>query len=157
MSEQYYATTLEVPAPPAAVQAAITDVRGWWSEEVEGGADQPGQEFVFHGHDPDNTVEHTSRIRVEAVEPGRLVSWRVLDNHMSFVTDQREWQGTEIRFELEATDSGTTVRFAHIGLVPAYECYDACSSAWSFFITQSLRDLITTGRGAPITPSGVSA
>jgi hypothetical protein len=29
------------------------------------------------------------------------------------------------------------------------ECYDACSPAWEFSIAQSLRNLITTGVGAP--------
>ena len=157
MGEQHYATTIEVAAPPAAVFSAIADVRGWWSQEIEGRADEEGQEFTFHGHDEGNTVEHTSRIRVEQLVPGRLVSWRVLDNHMSFVADQSEWRGSEIRFEVEPTEGGTTVRFAHVGLVPAYECYEACSSAWSYFITQSRRDFVVTGSGAPITPSEVSA
>lgn len=45
----------------------------------------------------------------------------------------------------------TLVRFTHVGLVPASECFDKCSSAWSFYINNSLQRLITTGHGDPNT------
>jgi len=35
------------------------------------------------------------------------------------------------------------------GLVPDYQCFDKCSSAWSFYINDNLRKLITTGKGEP--------
>jgi hypothetical protein len=34
-------------------------------------------------------------------------------------------------------------------LVPAFECYGNCSGAWGFYINDSLRSLITTGKGQP--------
>jgi uncharacterized protein YndB with AHSA1/START domain len=43
----------------------------------------------------------------------------------------------------------TEVRFTQFGLVPAYECYEVCSNAWSSYLTGSLRNLITTGEGQP--------
>jgi hypothetical protein len=36
-----------------------------------------------------------------------------------------------------------------VGLVPAFECFEACSRGWSFFVGESLRQLITTGKGKP--------
>jgi hypothetical protein len=33
-------------------------------------------------------------------------------------------------FEILERDGGAEVHFAHIGLVPRYECYDVCSIAW---------------------------
>lgn len=157
MTEQYFTTSLTVAAPPAAVFAAINDIRGWWSEEVDGQTDAQGEQFTFHGHDEGHTVEHVSLIRVEALVPERLVVWRVLDNKMSFVADQREWLNTEIRFELTPTGTGTELRFAHVGLAPSYECYDVCSNAWSFFIGQSLRDFVESGTGSPIARSEARA
>ena len=43
----------------------------------------------------------------------------------------------------------TEFRFTHVGLVPAIECYGDCSGAWGFYINDSLRSLITTGKGQP--------
>jgi hypothetical protein len=43
----------------------------------------------------------------------------------------------------------TELRFTHVGLVPAFECYGGCSDAWGFYINDSLRSLITTGKGQP--------
>jgi hypothetical protein len=34
-------------------------------------------------------------------------------------------------------------------LVPAFACYGDCSDAWGFYINDSLRSLITTGKGQP--------
>ena len=42
-----------------------------------------------------------------------------------------------------------SVRFAHLGLVPEYECYTACENGWTQYIRLSLLNLITTGKGQP--------
>jgi uncharacterized protein YndB with AHSA1/START domain len=151
MSQQSYTTSITVDAAPNEVFDAINDVRGWWSEEVEGSTDRVGAEFRYRGHDDAETVEHLATIRVDELVPGRRVAWRVLDNYMSFIDDQTEWKDTEIRFEISAEGGRTTVRFTHAGLIPAYECFDVCRDAWTFYVTDSLPRLITTGRGAPIT------
>jgi uncharacterized protein YndB with AHSA1/START domain len=150
MSDQSYTTTFSVDRAPDEVFDAINNVRGWWSEEVEGRTDQVGSEFRYRGHDEANTLEHRSTIRVEELVPGRRIVWRVLDNSMNFIEDPSEWNDTEIRFELSEKDDTTEVRFTHAGLVPEFECFDVCSNAWAFFIGASLRSLITTGEGAPI-------
>ena len=150
MTEQSYTTTVTVDRAPNEVFDAINDVRGWWSEEVEGRTDQVGSQFRYRGHDEANTVEHVATIRVEQLVPGRRIVWRVLDNHFSFTDDQTEWKDTEIRFDISEKDGATEVRFTHAGLVPAYECFDVCSNAWGFYIGDSLRSLITTGEGTPI-------
>jgi uncharacterized protein YndB with AHSA1/START domain len=154
MTEHSYTTTITVDRAPGEVFDAVNDVRGWWSQEVEGSTDRVGAEFRYRGHDDADTVEHLATIRVEELVPGRRVVWRVLDNHLSFVQDQSEWIGTEIRFDIAPVGGATEVRFTHAGLVPAYECFDVCRDAWGFFVGDSLRSLITTGRGAPIPAPG---
>jgi hypothetical protein len=52
-------------------------------------------------------------------------------------------------FEISEKGDETEVRFTHVGLVPAIECYDNCSNAWGFYINGSLRTFITTGKGQP--------
>lgn len=157
MDEASYTTTVTIARPPAEVFDAINDVRGWWSEEVEGDTDRVGAEFAYRGHDDADTVEHRSRIRVEELVAGERVVWRVLDNYMSFIDDQSEWKDTEIRFELSPSATGTELRFTHVGLVPSYECFDVCKDAWGLYIRESLPAFVTTGLGAPIRPSGSPA
>ncbi len=43
----------------------------------------------------------------------------------------------------------TELRFTHAGLAPGVACYDACSGAWRFHVRDSLRRLITKGKGEP--------
>lgn len=138
-----FTATFPVDRTPQEAFEAITNVRGWWSQEVEGVTDQLGGEFDYHYKDV-----HRCTIRVTELVPGRKVAWRVLDNHFNFVEDQAEWKNTEVVFEISEKDDGSEVRFTHVGLVPQYECYDVCSTAWGGYIG-SLRDLITTGEGQP--------
>lgn len=144
MNDHGYTISFSVQRTPDEVYDAINNVRGWWSGAVEGATDQVGAEFTYRVPDI-----HYSKIRVIELVPSEKVVWRVLDNHLSFVDDQSEWIDTEIRFELTEMDGQTEVRFTHIGLVPEFECFDACSSGWSFYIEGSLRNLIITGEGTP--------
>src|SRR6266403_702521 len=63
----------------------------------------------------------------------------------SFTVDQ----SPEEVFEISKKDGKTALRFTHVGLVPAIECYGDCSGAWGFLINESLRSLITAGKGQP--------
>ncbi len=53
----------------------------------------------------------------------------------------------KVVFELSSKDGKTQLQFTQQGLVPEYECYDICKDAWTHFITESLRDLVLTGKG----------
>ncbi len=140
-----YTTTFTVDRTPQDVFDAINDVRGWWSDDIDGRTDVQGEEYTYRSKDI-----HRSQILVTELVPGERVVWRVLDNYMNFVQDQNEWKDTEIRFEITRVGELTQVTFTHIGLVPAYECFDICTNAWGFLINGSLRDLIMTGAGDPI-------
>lgn len=139
-----YTTSFTVREDPSVVLAAVTNVRGWWSEEIEGATAAAGDEFDYHMQDL-----HRCRIRVTEVVPDRKVGWLVLDNHFAFTSDKTEWIGTTVTFEIGEHDGGTEIRFTHEGLVPDYECFDVCVNAWGFYVNTSLRELITTGRGRP--------
>ena len=149
MSQQSYSTVVVVEATPEAAFTAINDVRGWWSEDLEGGTDTIGAAFDFRGNHEGVNV-HRARIEVTELVPGERVAWHVLENHFTFTEDQEEWTGTDIVFELTPSAEGTQIRFRHDGLVAAYECYDVCSNAWAHFLHDSLRGLIETGRGEPM-------
>jgi hypothetical protein len=86
---------------------------------------------------------------VTEVVAGEKVVWTVIKNYFSFTEDKAEWTGTDIVFEIARSGDETVVTFSHVGLVPEYECYNACSDGWRTYINGSLHDLITTGRGRP--------
>jgi uncharacterized protein YndB with AHSA1/START domain len=150
MSDRSFTTTISVTQPPHVALEAIRNVRGWWSEGIEGATGSAGDEFTYRYGD----VHHCT-VRVTDVVPDRKVSWLVLSNYFNFVEDETEWKDTTITFELTEREGGTEVRFTHHGLVPAYECFDACSDGWTFYIASSLRNLIETGEGQPNGPEEV--
>ena len=144
MNNQNYTTTFTVNQSPEKAFAAINNVRGWWSEEIEGSTDKLGTEFKYHFKDI-----HRCKMKITELIPGRKVVWHVLDNYFNFTKDKTEWKGTDIVFDISKKSDKTEVRFTHLGLVPEYECYDACSEGWGFYINTSLRDLIAKGKGLP--------
>ncbi|HEY1650688.1 MAG TPA: hypothetical protein VGG09_02280 [Acidimicrobiales bacterium] len=75
-----------------------------------------------------------------------------MDSSLNFTEDPHEWTGTEVVFEVVPKGNQTEVRFAHVGLVPEFECYEQCTSAWGFYLNSSLKRLITTGQGEPNAP-----
>jgi Activator of Hsp90 ATPase homolog 1-like protein len=147
VTDQSYSTSFIVDGNPHQAFTAINDVRGWWEETIAGRTHEVGDEFTHWV-----PGVHYARIRVAQLLPGKRVVWQVLDNWMSFIDDQSEWKGTEIRFDLRGREEGgTEVVFTHVGLVPSYECFDICRDAWGTYVNDSLRSLIETGVGQPST------
>ncbi|HTO32022.1 MAG TPA: SRPBCC domain-containing protein [Pararhizobium sp.] len=144
MTDRNFTTAFTIEQTPEAAFAAITDVRGWWSQDIDGPTDQAGKAFKYRFHDI-----HRCEIQVTELVPGRKVAWLVLDNDFNFTQDKSEWKGTEMIFDISRKDNLTEVRLTHRGLVPEYECYDACSNGWTTYVNGSLRDLIVTGTGQP--------
>jgi hypothetical protein len=144
MKAKDYTTSFTVDQSPEEVFSAINNVRGWWSGEIEGSTDKPGAEFRYSYKELHRTTQ-----KITEFVPGKKVVWHVSDSHINFVKDKTEWNGTDIVFEIARKGGKTELRFTHVGLVPAFECYGDCSGAWGFYINDSLRSLITSGEGQP--------
>ncbi len=144
MDNQNFTTTILVDQTPTEVFNALNNVRGWWSEEIEGGTGKLNDEFNYHYQDV-----HRCKIKIVEFIPNKKVAWQVLDNYFSFTKDKNEWKGNTILFEISEKDNKTQLQFTQVGLVPGYECYDICQNAWSTYIQKSLYSLITTGKGQP--------
>ena len=129
---------------PETVFEAVINVRNWWSRNITGGTTRAGDEFEY-----EVPGVHFSRIQVTEVVPNELVTWRVVKNTFSFVEDQAEWDGTEVRFEISTDGDSTELRFTHVGLVPEFECYEVCHKSWGFYVGHSLHQLIKSGVGLP--------
>lgn len=144
MNNKNYTIAFSVDQSPEEVFAAINNVRGWWSEEIDGDTDKPGAEFKYHYKDV-----HRAIFRITEFIPGKKVVWHVVNNYFNFVKNKSEWKGTDIVFEITQEENKTKIQFTHVGLLPEHECYTVCSDAWRSYITGSLHKLITTGKGHP--------
>jgi Activator of Hsp90 ATPase homolog 1-like protein len=144
MTQANFTTTIIVDNTAKEVFNAINNVRGWWSEEIEGTTDKLNEEWYYHYQDV-----HRCTMKVTELVPGKKVVWKVLDNYFSFTKDKSEWKGNTIVFEITEKDNKTQLQVTQLGLVPEYECYDICSNAWTTYIQKSLYNLITTGTGQP--------
>lgn len=144
MNEKSFTISFTIDQSPQEVFNAINNVRGWWSELIEGNTDKLGTVFYYHHQD-----FHRCTFKITEFVPNKKIVWHVLQNYFSFVEDKTEWTGTDIVFEIFKKGDKTELQFAHIGLTPQFECFNACSDGWSTYINNSLRDLITTGKGNP--------
>ena len=144
MSDKNFTVSILVDQSPEEVFAAVNNVRGWWSEEIEGDTDRLGAEFTFHYQELHRTTH-----KITEFVPARKVVWHTTESHMNFVADTNEWMDTDIVFEITRKGDKTELRFTHVGLVPTIQCYGDCSGAWGHYIKDSLQSLISTGRGLP--------
>lgn len=144
MNTQDFTTAFLVDQTPEQVFNAVTNVRGWWSEEIEGGSAELNDVFHYQYDDV-----HRCKMKLTEVVPHKKVVWLVLENYFKFTKDSHEWTGNTIIFDISQKDGKTQLQFTQAGLVPQYECFEVCSDAWTNYIQNSLRGLITTGKGKP--------
>ena len=144
MKTKDFTTAILVDQTPKEVFNAINNVRGWWSEEIEGSTNKLNDEWTYHYEDV-----HRCKMKIVEFIPNKKVVWLVTDNYFSFTKDKSEWKGNKIIFEISEKGNKTQLQFSQVGLVPEYECYDICQNAWSTYIQESLHSLISTGKGQP--------
>src|SRR5690349_13588565 len=151
MNDQNCPLTISTDKTPADVFNAITNVRGWWSEDIKGGTAKLNDEFLYSYQDM-----HRCKIKLIEVVPDKKVVWQILENYFSFTQDKtEEWKDTIVNFEISKQGRETQLHFTHVGLVPEYECYSACTAGWTQYLTKSLVQLLSTGKGLPNTQEKV--
>jgi hypothetical protein len=144
-----YTILLIVDQSPEHVFEAVNNVRGWWSELIEGHTDQLGAEFRYHYKELHYSVQ-----KITEWVPGTRVVWHITEARINFVKDKTEWTNTQVVFDIARKGRKTELRFTHVGLTPGIECYGKCVGAWGFYINESLKGLITSGKGQPATAAG---
>jgi len=137
MKKQDFTTAILVDQTPMEAFDAINNVRGWWTGKIDGPTDTLGDEFTYRFKD----FHYSKHQLIEAI-PGEKIVWLITESSINFVKDKNEWLGTKIIFDIAPAGDKTEIRFTHQGLIPARECYDACSNAWTGYVTDSLRKFI---------------
>ncbi|MBX3583075.1 MAG: SRPBCC domain-containing protein [Rhizobiaceae bacterium] len=144
MTEQNFTTSFTVDRTPEEVFAAVTNVRGWWSENIRGKTEKAGDIFNYSFRDI-----HRCTVKIKTSIPGEKVVWNIMDAYFNFTKDPGEWKGTQVIFDIRPKDGRTELTFTHDGLVPDHECFEVCTAGWTTYVNGSLRDLILTGKGQP--------
>ena len=144
MNKNGFSTSITVDQTPEEAFAAINDVRRWWEGAIEGPTNVLGGEFSYRYKDI-----HFSKQQVTELVPGRKVVWTVTDSALQFAEHKDEWTGTQLVFEITQKGDQTEVRFTHVGLVPDFDCYGACSKAWTHLLHELGAFIASKGHPIP--------
>src|SRR5690348_16256345 len=90
-----FTTTITVNKTVQQAFRAILDLRGWWSEEIEGDPEALNETFNYHYKDV-----HLCQLKLIEKTPHKKITWLVVDNHFNFIKNQNEWVNTQLVFEL---------------------------------------------------------
>ena len=143
MEKRNYHRTIKVNASPAEALKKISQVNGWWAKSLTGKAEKLNDKFSVHFGD--TFVD----FQITELTPDQKVVWKVTDCNLHWINDKKEWNGTEVVFELSETKEMTQIDFTHVGLIPGAECYNDCEVGWDGNVTKSLVSFINTGKGNP--------
>lgn len=143
MSTTDFRCSFSADIEPRAATDAISNVPDWWARNFEGSSRAVGDSFTVRFGDTFVTF------RITELVPGQGIVWKVTDCHLHWLSDKKEWNGTEVRWDVSRNGNSTEVTLTHVGLVPEIECYDNCRAGWAFYATDSLFKLLTEGQGSP--------
>lgn len=129
----------DIEAPIEQVYEALTEksgLQGWWTRDVsiEAGEGSPAR-FGFGNQGEFNFT-------VAKLDENQHVKWDV-------VQGAPDWGGTYITFDLEASDNGTKVHFAHRNFATEDGSFASVSYNWAYFM-MSLKSYLETGEGTPV-------
>ncbi len=143
MKDNNISAAFTTSASPEKSLAAIKNVRGWWATNVQGSSDKLNDVFTVR------FGKTFSVIKVVEISAGHKLVWLILDCDLPLFPNPKDWLNTRVIWEITGKNGKTTVRMTHEGLTPDVSCYNDCKKGWTYYVTESLRRLITEGSGRP--------
>jgi hypothetical protein len=143
MGQNNFHRTISVNVSPKEAIEKINQVDKWWAKKVKGKAEKLNDAF---------TVDFGSTFvdfTISELVPNKKVVWKVTDCNLDWITNKKEWNGTEVVFEISEKNNATQIDFTHVGLVPGVECYSDCEAGWTGHVTGSLVKFMNEGVGMP--------
>ncbi|MBN9384105.1 MAG: SRPBCC domain-containing protein [Chitinophagaceae bacterium] len=121
----------------------IARVSDWWAVNFEGSAERTGDTFTVR------FGETFVIFKIGEAIPNKKIVWQVMDCNLHWQQDKKEWNGTEIVWEISSVNGSTRIDMIHVGLVPGVECYENCETGWNYHIKESLFKFLTEDKGLP--------
>ncbi len=144
MENKNYHRTIVVNASAEEAMKKISQINCWWKKDFSGSAEKLNDNFTVPFTEP-SFVDFV----VSEFMPGKKTVWKVTDCYLPWFQDKKEWNNTEVVFQLSEENGKTKIDFTHIGLVPEVECYSVCEKGWDGHVTKSLASFINEGEGRP--------
>ncbi len=142
MENKDFHRAITVNTSAAEVMKKISQVGHWWAKNFKGSAEKLNDKFTV-------TFGQTFvDFQISEFVPDKKIVWKVTDCNLHWIQAKKEWNGTEVVFELTPKNEAIQLDFTHVGLVPGVECYETCEEGWSGHII-SLADFINKGVGRP--------
>lgn len=143
MEKKDFHRTITVNASPQQAMKKISQVNLWWAKNLTGNAEKLNDKFSVHFGD--------TFVDFQIIEliPGKKVVWKVTDCNLHWIKAKKEWNNTEVVFEISPENNKSKIDFTHVGLVPGVECFEDCEVGWNGHITESLTNFINEGKGMP--------
>jgi hypothetical protein len=136
-----YHQNIVANASAAEAMKKISQINRWWKKDFTGSAEKLNDTFTVPFGEP-SFVDFV----VSELIPDKKIVWKVIDCYLPWFKNKKEWNNTEVIFQLSEESGKTKIDFTHVGLVPEVECYDVCEKGWNGHIN-TLGQLINEGKG----------
>ena len=143
MEKKNYHRTITVKASAEEAMKKISQVNLWWAKDFSGKAEKLDDKFTVR------FGETFVDFKISELVPNKKVVWKVADCNLHSFKDKKEWNNTDVVFEISSANNSTNIDFTHVGLVPGVECYDVCEKGWDSYATGSLVKFLNEGKGQP--------
>jgi uncharacterized protein YndB with AHSA1/START domain len=115
--------------------ASEQGLKSWWTNEVTA---KPEEGFINHFKFSD---EYFNKMKILKLNSPIEIHWECVDG-------DKEWVGTNLSFELNEKEEGTTLKFSHLNWTNESEFFGFCSYHWGRYM-ESLKLFCETGKGQP--------
>ena len=109
-----YSVSIELAKSPNEVFNHLINLKRWWPEDFEGENIKLNSEFTFGTGD-----SHHSKNKVVEFIPDKKLVWLTTESLRK--TDNFDWTGTKMIFELTPENGKTILKFTYDGVIPENE------------------------------------
>lgn len=146
MEQQNYFCSISASITPKEAFDKINDVSGWWAKHLEGNTKSLNDVFTVRF----GVNQTYATFRVTESVPGKKIVWDVIDCYLHWIEAKKEWNGTQLVFDISAEGDSTKIDITHVGLLPEVECYNDCEAGWNHHLKGSLLKFMNENKGVPV-------
>jgi hypothetical protein len=147
MENKNYRRTIMINASAKDAMKKISQINLWWRKDFSDTTAKLNDKFTVPFGKLNGEISFVDFVISEFV-PDKKMVWKVTDCYLPWFKDKKEWNNTQVVFEISSENNKTKIDFTHVGLIPEVECYDVCEKGWNGHIG-TLVKFINDGKGLP--------